>query len=159
LLSLEGRECRKMAREVLLSLWLVAGATIAGGCHSDCARSLAVRDGRAYVASIETRSRDSRLDIEGYCQNDTTEDVVLRYELRAQKVGGSGTADSLQSGSIRVAGGQRALVSEVSLNASPADHWRIELKLYRGKELVGRDLVTCPEESESSAQRAEIESL
>jgi len=100
----------------------------------------------AYAAWITIESCNSELKALAFCRNNTTQDVVLRYELKAKKTGAAGTAQTSQAGSVNIASRQKECLSSLSLSVSASDQYRIELKVYKDKKLVAEDFVSYPKE-------------
>lgn len=65
-----------------------------------------------------------------------------RYELNGEKKGVSGNARVSQAGAVTAAPLQATRLSHLAFGAIAADdHYTIELKVYRGKELVAQDQI------------------
>lgn len=99
-----------------------------------------------YTAWLTIESNDSGIKIKAYCLNNTPEDVVLRYELKAKKTGKAGTAQTSQAGSVEIAGGGEKCLSRLGLSVSADDRCRIELKIYKDGKLIAEDSVSYPKE-------------
>lgn len=99
-----------------------------------------------YQAWITVESDDSGIKVEAYCLNNTSEDAVLRYELKAKKTGKAGKAQTSQAGSVEVAGREKKTLSRLGLSVSADDSYRIELKVYKDGKLVAEDFGSYPEE-------------
>ena len=97
-----------------------------------------------YKAWIVIEPGDSGIRIRPFCQNNTSEDVVLRYEMKAKKTGRSGTSQSSQSGSVEIAAGQEKSLSRLNLGVSGKDRYEINLKVYKDGKLVAKDSVSHP---------------
>ena len=112
--------------------------------HIYAGESMTSQDTDHYKAWIAIESEGPGIKVEPYCLNRTSEDVVVRYELKAQKAGASGTARSAQSGSVEIAAGQKKRLSRLSLSVSAADRYEIHLKVYKAGQLVAEDALSYP---------------
>jgi len=110
------------------------------GCSAS--RHNNTNDYRAWMV-IETDA--SGVKVDAYCLNNTSEDAVLRYELKAKKTGKAGKAQTSQSGSVEVAGGQKKRLSRLDLGVSAEDRYQIALKVYKDVDLVAEDSISYPQ--------------
>ncbi|MFH0907023.1 MAG: curli-like amyloid fiber formation chaperone CsgH [bacterium] len=92
-----------------------------------------------YEAWLETKTDNSRLEIKAYCRNNTSEDCVLRYNLKARKKGKAGTTFSSQSGSVYLRSQEEKCLSELGLGVSPKDEYEIKLEVYKDGKLIAED--------------------
>jgi len=130
--------------KILYILLLFACGIVISGCSADHQDFAHRQNGPAYIAWIETQSCNSGLKVLAFCQNNTSQDVVLRYELKAKKTGSAGTADTFQAGSVEIPSGQKKSLSQLGLNFSAGDRYRIQLKVYKDGKLVAEDFVSYP---------------
>jgi len=99
------------------------------------------QDNRDYQAWLAVESQDSHLKIKAYCRNNSSEDSVLRYNLKAQKGGEAGRTFSSQSGSVYLRSQEEKCVSKLNLRVSPKDEYEIKLEVYKDGKLVTEDFV------------------
>jgi len=125
--------------KTLYILLLFVYVIVIFGCSGDYYDLEQQKKGNDYTAWIDIESCDSGLKVLAFCRNNTTQDAILRYELKAKKAGPSGTADTFQAGSFNIASRQEKCLSELGLSASSDDHYRIELKVYKDEKLVAED--------------------
>ena len=97
-----------------------------------------------YEAWIEVEYKDSYLKIRAFCFNSTSEDQVLRYNLEARKSGKSGTAKSLQAGSVQIPSQEKKCLSQLSFSISAEGHYQIKLEVYKDGKLVAEDSLFYP---------------
>lgn len=88
-------------------------------------------------AWLELQETDGMIAVQAFCE--TTWDGAVDYRLFAVKSGGSGTANSSQSGRHLVKKGEVSQLSVVRLGTRPGDIWEITLKLYKNGKLVAED--------------------
>jgi hypothetical protein len=122
-------------------LLIAVGGICILGCSAS--RQESSNDYRAWIA-IETDA--SGIKVDAYCFNETSQDAVLRYELKAKKTGKAGKAQTSQSGSVEVAGGQQKRLSRLDLSVSAQDRYQIDLKVYKDVELVAEDSISYPQQ-------------
>lgn len=89
-----------------------------------------------YEARLETRMDGDRLTVIGHCRNVSPQPVVLRYELRTDKRGLSGTSSNAQSGEVTVASQQDVPLSQSTINVAPTDYYRIKLRMLNAQGAV-----------------------
>ncbi|RPD47790.1 hypothetical protein DNI29_10125 [Hymenobacter sediminis] len=89
-----------------------------------------------YQAYLEVRQQPDQLVVTGHCRSTDARPAVLRYEFLLAKQGPSGTSRNLQSGNVEVGAGEHKLLSQTSLNATPADSYRIRLRLLTTQGVV-----------------------
>lgn len=97
-----------------------------------------------YKAWIEIEADNSHLKIKAYCRNNSSEDSVLRYNLRAQKRGEAGRTATSQSGSFYLPSQEEKCLSKLGLGVSLKDEYEIKLEVYEGGKLVAEDSVSYP---------------
>jgi len=97
-----------------------------------------------YKAWIAVETQDSHLKIKAYCRNNTSEDSVLRYKLKAWKKGKAGKTVSSQSGPVYLPSQGEKCLSQLGLGVSPKDEYEIKLEVYKDEKLVAEDLVSYP---------------
>jgi len=97
--------------------------------------------GQEYQAWIKIEAENSHLSIKAYCRNNSSEDSVLRYNLKAQKGGEAGRTFSSQSGSVYLRSQEEKCVSKLNLRVSPKDEYEIKLEVYKDGKLVTEDFV------------------
>lgn len=89
-----------------------------------------------YQAYLEARQQQDLLVVTGHCRSTDAQPATLRYELLLSKQGPSGTTRNLQAGNVEVGAGEHKLLSQTSLNATPADSYRIRLRLLTTQGVV-----------------------
>lgn len=87
-------------------------------------------------AHLLTQQTGAMLTLTGECENISEQALNLRYELSTDKRGTSGTSRNAQSGRFTVLPGQKAILSQTSLNVSPADYYRVHLRLLDAQNNV-----------------------
>jgi hypothetical protein len=92
-----------------------------------------------YKAWITVESQDSHLAIKAYCRNNTSENSILRYKLKAQKSGETGRTVSSQSGSVYLPSQSEKCLSQLGLGVSLKDEYEIKLEVYKDGKLVAED--------------------
>ncbi|OON68613.1 curli-like amyloid fiber formation chaperone CsgH [Hymenobacter sp. CRA2] len=98
-----------------------------------------------YVARIEARQQGEQLTIVAHCLNQTAEPVALRYELRSERQGQSGTSRNTQSGNCRALPGQEVALGRSSFNVTAQDSYRIRLVLLTAEgRVVAADSLVHP---------------
>jgi len=125
--------------KTLYILLLFVYVIVIFGCSGDYYDLEQQKKGNDYTAWIDIESCDSGLKVLAFCRNNTSKDVILRYEIKAKKTGSAGTTDTFQAGSFNIASRQEKCLSELGLSASSDDHYRIELKVYKDEKLVAED--------------------
>lgn len=80
-------------------------------------------------AQLESRLENGQLTIIGHCQNSGAQPRTLHYELLTSKQGQSGTSRNAQSGRFTVAPQQTATLSQTTISVTPADFYRIKLRV------------------------------
>lgn len=80
-------------------------------------------------AHLETRLEGNLLTLIGQGQNNTAQPLHLRYELLTSKQGQSGTSQNTQSGSVMLAPNRKTILSQITFNVIPADHYQVHLRL------------------------------
>jgi len=133
-------------KKTLINLLLTICAVLISGCSGDHQDFAHRQNDEAHTAWIAIESCNSGLKILPFCRNNTSQDVVLRYDLKAEKTGAAGTAQTSQAGSVHIAGWQKECLSRLSLSVSASDQYQIELKVYKDKKLVAEDFVSYPKE-------------
>ncbi len=136
----------KLMKKPLLILLVVISGMWISGCSGHYEDSAHCQNGGDYEACIAIKSEDCHLKVNGYCLNNTPEDSVLRYELKAKKLGEAGRAETCQSGSVEVRSRQKECLSQLELSVYPKDRYQIELKVYKDGKLVAEDFVSYPKE-------------
>jgi len=101
----------------------------------------ALAQAQEHKAWIEIEPDNSHLKIKAYCRNNSSEDSVLRYNLKAQKGGEAGRTFSSQSGSVYLRSQEEKCVSKLNLRVSPKDEYEIKLEVYKDGKLVTEDFV------------------
>lgn len=89
-----------------------------------------------YEAYLETRMEGDRLTVIGHCRNVSSQPVSLRYELRTDKRGLSGTTSNAQSGQVVLAVQQDMPISQITINIAPTDFYRIKLRMLNAQGIV-----------------------
>ena len=102
------------------------------------------KENKPYKAWIVVEHENSCLKIKAFCFNNTSEDEVLRYKLRARKSGKSGRANILQAGPVYIPSQEKKLVSQLSIGVCPQDYCWIKLELYKGEKLVAEASLSYP---------------
>jgi len=97
-----------------------------------------------YKAWLEIEADNSHLKIKACCRNNTSEDSVLRYNLRAQKRGEAGRTASSQSGSVELRRRSEKCLSKLGLGVSLKDEYEIKLEVYKDGKIVAEDSVSYP---------------
>ena len=129
---------RAVYKQTLIMLVLAVGGTCILSCSPSQHKS------SDYDAWIAIESDNSSVEIEAYCLNNTPEDAVLRYELKAKRTGKAGKAQSSQAGSVEIARREEECLSRLSLSVSANDRYRIELRVYKDGQLVAEDSISYP---------------
>lgn len=93
-----------------------------------------------YQAWIIVESQDSYLRIKAYCLNNTSEGVLLKHQLIVKKTGRSGKTRSVQRGSVYLQSQGKKCLAQLRLKVSKDDRYQIELKVYKGRDLVAEIL-------------------
>jgi len=101
----------------------------------------ALAQSQEYKAWLKIETDNSHLKIKAYCRNNSLEDSVLRYNLKAQKGGEAGRTFSSQSGSVYLRSQEEKCVSKLNLRVSPKDEYEIKLEVYKDGKLVTEDFV------------------
>ena len=97
-----------------------------------------------YRAWLEIEADNSHLEIKAYCRNNSSENSVLKYELKAQKKGRAGKTASSQSGPVYLRSQEEKCLSRLGLRVSPKDVYEIKLEVYEDGKLVAEDSVFYP---------------
>jgi hypothetical protein len=69
----------------------------------------------------------------------------LNYEIETVKEGKSGRSNSSQSGSVRLGNNGAAKLASTSVSVTPADRYRIRVKLLEGGRVVAQEEVRYPD--------------
>ena len=101
----------------------------------------ALAQAQEYKAWLKIETNNSHLEIKAYCRNNTSEDSILRYKLKAQKRGGTGKTNSFQSGSVYLQSQSEKCLSKLGLRVSLKDEYEIKLEVYKRGKLVAKDFV------------------
>ena len=125
--------------KILFNLLLFVCAIAFFGCSANQQDFAHQQNGTAYTGWIDVESCNSGLKILAFCRNNTTQDAVLRYELKAEKTSQAGTARTRQAGCVEIASRQKECLSQLGLSVSAKDHYQIELKVYKNGKLVAED--------------------
>jgi len=102
------------------------------------------KEDKLYKVWIVVEHENSCLKIKAFCFNNTSEDEVLRYKLRARKSGKSGRANILQAGPVYIPSQEKKLVSQLSIGVSSEDYYWIKLELYKDEKLVAEASLSYP---------------
>jgi hypothetical protein len=106
---------------------------------------LAYSQDKDYQAWLVVESQDSHLKIKAYCRNNTSEESILRYKLKAQKSGEAGRIIISQSGSVYVRSQSEKCLSQLNLGVSLKDEYEIKLEVYsREGKLVADCILSSP---------------
>lgn len=133
-------------RKTLLNALLVIGGIWFFGCSAAYQDFQHCQNDEDYRAWIAIKSEDCHLKIKAYCLNNTAEDSVLEYELKAKRVSEAGRADTCQAGSVEIQSQEKKCLSQLGLSVSPKDRYHIELKVYKDGKLIAEDFVSYPSE-------------
>jgi hypothetical protein len=92
------------------------------------------------------REQGTLLTVVGQCLNTSTQPLSLRYELKTDKNGPSGTARNSQSGRFTVAPQQRVTLSQQTLSVGAADSYQLQLRALdeQGRVVAQDSLVHAP---------------
>jgi hypothetical protein len=71
--------------------------------------------------------------------------AALRYEIRTTREGQSGRSNSSQSGNVRLGDNGSAKLATTSISVTPADRYRIHVKLLEGGRVVAEEEIRYPE--------------
>ena len=137
---------KKLMEKILLNFLLFVCGIAIFGCSSEYQDFTLGQNDDAYKACIAIESFNSGVEILAFCRNNTAQDVVLRYELKAKKTGNAGRAETSQTGSVEITSGKKKCLSRLGLSVSANDRYQIELKLYKDEKLVAEDFVSYPKE-------------
>ena len=102
-------------------------------------------DESTYRAWIALEYHRSHLKVRAFCFNNTPEDEVLQYKLKAKKRGPRGTVSTSQSGSVYIPSRKKKCLSQLILGVSPKDCYEIKLQVYKDGKLVAEDSVCYPQ--------------
>lgn len=80
-------------------------------------------------ARLESQLLGDKLTLVGQCQNESSQPLELRYEMLTDKKGPAGTSRNSQSGSFKLAPHGATKLSQTTINVSPADYYRIRLRI------------------------------
>lgn len=105
-----------------------------------------------YKARIAIESENSHLKIKAYCLNNTSEEVVLRHQLKVLKSGRSGRTNSFQSGSVCLQSQEEKCVTQSRLRVSSEDEYQIKLEVYKDGKLIAKDFLAYPRASSQSPE-------
>lgn len=83
----------------------------------------------ACQARLEVQRTGDNVTITGHCRNQSAEAARWSYELRTEKQGQSGSARNAQSGRFVVPAGADVVLSRTTLNLTPHDACRMELRV------------------------------
>ena len=97
-----------------------------------------------YKAWIEIEADNSHLEIKAYCRNNSSEDSVLRYKLKAKKKGRAGRTATSQSGPVYLPSQSEKCLSKLGLVVSPKDEYEIKLEVYKEGKIVAEDSLSYP---------------
>lgn len=95
-----------------------------------------------FAAWIETDQADGLIVVKPYCRATTGRSVVYRFV--SWKTGTGGTTRSTQSGRADLQPGVVEPLATLNWNLSREDHYRLELEIYEGSELVATASVDYP---------------
>ena len=70
---------------------------------------------------------------------------TLQYEMRTTREGARGSSSSSQSGDVRIGTDGSARLASTRISVSPADRYRIEVKLLEGGRAVAEEVVRYPD--------------
>ncbi|TGE23824.1 hypothetical protein E5K00_01000 [Hymenobacter aquaticus] len=86
------------------------------------------------------------LTLVGRCLNVGPQPLALRYELLTEKKGPAGTSRNAQSGNVTLAPQQTTTLSQTTINVSPADFYRVRLRVLdqQGSVVAADSLVHQP---------------
>ena len=96
-------------------------------------------------ARIETRMVGNILQVKNVFENNSSQQVSLRYKFRCARKSASGTAVSSQSGGIKAAPGEKVSLSQTSMSVNASDTYTLSLEIYEGDQQVAHDTVIYPE--------------
>lgn len=97
----------------------------------------------AVKAWIDINSADGQKSFTARAQ--AAAEVEIRYELTAVKRGPSGRSTTRQGGRYMLAAGRPKELSRLTLGLGAGDTYCLELRLYRGAELVSTASQASPE--------------
>lgn len=93
-------------------------------------------------AWIETKAEANRLQVIPYARS--AEDILIRYQLSAEKSGSSGTTHNHQSSRVNLAADTVTPLSRLTLSRDVSDQYRFVLKIYQNNQLIAEKQLTLP---------------
>ena len=92
-----------------------------------------------WKAWIEMNQDGENARITGQFRNDGTEKLNLSYKLTVEREAKSGRSTNHQQSDFEATPGTTTLLSEVNINVSKENYYRISLEVFKGKEKIAVD--------------------
>jgi hypothetical protein len=81
-------------------------------------------------ARIDVRQVDEKLTVTGLCINLQNKPATYHYNLLMVRDGQNGHTRNTQSGEFSLPPQQELMMSRVSMNVAPEDHYQVQLVIY-----------------------------
>jgi hypothetical protein len=118
-------------RHALISFFAAACASFA----------FAANDGQ-YRLDLGTEVHAGNLKVEPTIEGPAGK--TLRYEMRVRREGNAGSANSSQSGTVRLDDDGHGQLASNSISVTPADHYEITVRVYDAGRVVAEQTTRYP---------------
>jgi hypothetical protein len=92
-----------------------------------------------FIAKLELNETEGKLNIVGKFENNSTDSIFIRYEMKANKIGKSGKSISTQSGNYISEPNIELVLAKVGLNIDNETKYEIILEVFKEEELISAD--------------------
>jgi len=82
------------------------------------------------------------LQVNASCTSNTVEELELKYEMKIEKNGITGSATNRQSGKFKLKGNEKKTMASNKFNISDGDIYKVTLKIFEEEALVSEDSLT-----------------